>query len=264
MVIPDHYAEIIQNKGFADLNPILFGHDRCAPNQFMNAPIREYFLVHYVISGKGRLRVKDTWYTVSAQQIFIISEGTGNYYEADAEDPWEYIWLSFDGKLAEHFTMLPPVMNFPNNLFFEMLEVRNLDAMREEFLTEKLFALYRILFAKHVPNNYSAAIKNFIKINYMKPSISVDQIAKSLNLNHSYLARLFKKESKCSIQEYLIRTRIARAIELLEKKCSIQQVSSAVGYTDASTFSKIFKKYVGVSPQKYQQQTVNGTLDGEE
>ena len=257
MKLPDNYTEIIEDKGFANLNPLLFGHDRCLPNQFMNAPIREYSLVHYVIKGKGRLRIKDTWYTATAQQIFIIPEGTENYYEADAEDPWDYIWITFTGNLAEHFTMLPPVMDFPNNLFFEMLEVRNLDTMREEFLTEKLFALYRILFAKHLPNNYSAAIKNFIKINYMEPTISVEQIAKSLNLNHSYLARLFKKESKCSIQEYLIRTRIARAIELLEKEYSIQQVSLSVGYTDASTFSKIFKKYVGVSPQKYQQEAVN-------
>lgn len=264
MVIPDNYTEIIQDKSFTDLNPVLFGHDICLPKQFMQEPIREYTLIHYVVAGKGRLQVKDTWYNVSEQQIFIIPEGTENYYEADEEEPWEYIWLSFTGKLAEHFAMLPSVMDFPNNLFFEMLEVHNLDTMREEFLTEKLFALYRILFAKHMPNNYSAAIKNFIKINYMNPSISVDQIAKSLNLNHSYLARLFKKGSKCSIQEYLIRTRIARAIELLETEQSIQQISSAVGYTDASTFSKIFKKYVGVSPQKYQQQATSETLDDEE
>ena len=250
----DNYVEIIENKCFADLNPTLFGHDRCLPKQFMNAPIRDYSLVHYVIAGKGRLRIKDTWYTATAQQIFIIPEGTENYYEADAEDPWDYVWISFTGKLAEHFTMLPPVMDFPNNLFYEMLDVRNLDTMKTEFLTEKLFALYRILFAKHLPNNYSAAIKNYIKQNYMEPSISVAQIARSLNLNHSYLARLFKKECKCSIQEYLIRTRIARAIELLEKEYSIQQVSLSVGYTDASTFSKIFKKYVGTSPQKYQQE----------
>lgn len=256
MVISESNAEIIQNKGFADLNPLIFGHDKCAPRQFMNAPIREYSLIHYVVSGKGRLQIKNTWYNVSAGQLFIIPEGTENYYEADAEDPWEYIWIAFIGRLTERLTILPPVIAFPNNLFFEMLEVRNLDTMQEEFLTEKLFALYRILFTKHELNNYSAAIKNFIKSNYMDPSVSVEQISKSLNLNHSYLARLFKKESMCSIQEYLIRTRITCAIELLEKKHSIQQVSTAVGYTDPSTFSKIFKKYVGVSPRKYQQQSV--------
>jgi len=138
-----------------------------------------------------------------------------------------------------------------------MLDVRKLDAMHEEFLAEKLFALYRFLFAKHIPNNYSAAIKNYIKLNYMDSSLSVEQITKNLNLNHSYLARLFKKECKCSIQEYLIRTRIAHAIELLDDQHSIQQVSLLVGYTDASTFSKIFKKYVGVSPQRHQQQNIN-------
>lgn len=254
MVIPDNYTEVIEDKQFNDLNPIMFGHDKCTPNQYMNAPIREYYLVHYVISGKGRLRLKDTWYTVSPQQIFIVPMDTDNFYQADADDPWDYIWIGFLGRLAEQFSLLPPVIDFPTNLFFEMLEVHRMDTMREEFLAEKLFALYRFLFSKHMPNNYSAAIKNFINLNYMDSSISVDQIAKSLNLNHSYLARLFKKECKCSIQEYLIRTRIARAIDFLDKGYNIQESALLVGYTDVSNFSKIFKKYIGVSPQKYQHQ----------
>lgn len=254
MVNERSFSLVIENKHLKDLNPLFFGIDQCLPGQHFPPTIREYCLIQYVISGKGRLRLKDTWYTVSPQQIFIIPKDTENFYQADIEEPWSIIWIGFTGHLAEHFSQLPPVLEFPSNIFFEMLEVRRLDTMREEFLSEKLFALFRFLFSKHIPNNYSAAVKNFIKTNYMDPSISVEQIAQDLGLNRSYLSRLFKQEYKCSVQEYLIRTRIAQAITFLNMGHDVQLVSSRVGYTDASNFSKIFKKYTGVSPQKYQNQ----------
>lgn len=246
--------QIIENKHFKDLNPLIFGREKCFPNQSMNVPSREFYLIHYVVSGKGRFRLRDTWYSVSSQQIFIIPFNTENFYQADSDDPWDYIWIGFLGDLAEQFAQLPPVLDFPSNLFFDMLDVCRLNTMKEEFLAEKLFALYRFLFSKHIPTNYSAAAKNFIKTNYMDSSISVEQIAQSLGLNRSYLSRLFKQEYRCSIQEYLIRTRITQAIAYLEMRYDIQQVCNLVGYTDASNFSKIFKKYTGVSPQKYQNQ----------
>lgn len=254
MEISSNFTTVIENKHFKDLNPVIFGRDKCSPNLCVNVPLRDFYLIHYVISGKGRYRLRDTWYTVSPQQIFIIPFEVDNFYQADGDDPWDYIWIGFLGDLAEQFTTLPPVLDFPSNLFFDMLEVCSLTAMREEFLVEKLFALYRFLFSKHVPTNYSAAVKNYIKHNYMEPSVSIEQIAQNLGLNRSYLSRIFKREYNCSIQEYLIRTRITQAITYLEMGYDIQQISELVGYTDASNFSKIFKKHMGLSPQKYQQQ----------
>ena len=80
MEVRDHFKLIMENKRFKDLNPICFGRDKCAPDKCMNIPFRDFYLIHYVISGKGRLRIKDTWYSVSSQQIFIIPKDTENYY----------------------------------------------------------------------------------------------------------------------------------------------------------------------------------------
>lgn len=248
------FRVIMENKGLTDFNPILFGRDKCQPNQHFPPTMREYHLIHFVISGKGKLRLRDTWYTISANQMFIIPISTENFYQADEKEPWEFIWIAFTGKLAGHFSQLPPVMNFSANIFYEMLEVRNLNAMREEFIAEKLFSLYRFLLSKYSSTNYTAAVKNYIQNNYMEPTVSVEQMAQSLGLNRIYLSRLFKQEYDCPIQEYLIRTRITHAISFLDMGYDVQQASNLVGYPDASNFSKIFKKYMGISPQKYQQQ----------
>lgn len=254
MKAQESMAQIIENKHFQDFNPIVFGRDQCLPNQSVSVPFSEFHMIHYVISGKGRLRLNGTWYSVSPQQIFIVPVNVDNFFQADENDPWDYIWIGFTGELAKQFNRLPPVLDFPSNIFFDMLEVDRLDNMKEEFLAEKLFTLYRFLFSKHMPNNYSAATKNFIKANYMNSSISIEQIAQNLNLNRRYLSKLFKQEYKCSIQEYLIRTRVTQAINFLNMGYSVQQTAFHVGYTDASNFSKVFKKYVGISPQNYQQQ----------
>ena len=60
-----------------------------------------------------------------------------------------------------------------------------------------------------------------------------------------------------SIQEYLIRTRLNKACELLKKGISIQKVSNLVGYNDQFAFSKIFKKYMGISPSASQNENNN-------
>lgn len=257
----NNFRVIMENKGLTDFNPIFFGRDRCQPNQHFIPTIREYYLIHFVISGKGKFRLRNTWYSITANQMFIIPISTENFYQADEKDPWEFIWIAFTGNLAEHFSQLPPVMNFSGNIFYEMLEVRNLNAMREEFIAEKLFSLYRFLLSKYSSTNYTAAVKNYIQNNYMESTVSVEQIAQSLGLNRIYLSRMFKQEYNCSIQEYLIRTRITHAISFLNMEYDIQWVARLVGYPDASNFSKIFKKYIGVSPKKYQTCSKNKTAN---
>ena len=130
-----------------------------------------------------------------------------------------------------------------------MLAVKDMDSLREEFLAGKLFQLYTDLFMTHTISKYSTRIKNFIDTNYML-KISVDELAGTLNLNRQYLSRAFKKETGISIQQYLIRTRINKASELLHKGFSVSETAALIGYDDQFAFSKMYKKCTGVSPSK--------------
>ena len=82
--------------------------------------------------------------------------------------------------------------------------------------------------------------------------ISLDQIAENMYLSPFYISKIFKSEMGESPIHYLIRIRMERAKELLEKKpeLSITEVAGCVGYGDAYHFSKLFKKTYGVSPSK--------------
>ncbi len=91
-------------------------------------------------------------------------------------------------------------------------------------------------------------IMSYINDNYMN-EISLDMFAKDMYLSQVYISKIFKEETGSSPINYLIKTRLSKAKELLENESlPIKIVSGKVGYDDAYHFSKLFKKYYGYSP----------------
>lgn len=67
-----------------------------------------------------------------------------------------------------------------------------------------------------------------------------------------YLSRMFKKELNINFVDYLNELRIKKAKELLmDVKYKTYEVAEAVGISDAHYFSRLFKKYVGITPTEY-------------
>ena len=66
------------------------------------------------------------------------------------------------------------------------------------------------------------------------------------------MLRFSKKHTGKSPNEYIIELRLQFAKNLLDNtNMSIKQISERVGYSDQYFFSRIFKKYLGISPQSY-------------
>ncbi|MFS0726537.1 response regulator [Paenibacillus sp. 1P07SE] len=87
---------------------------------------------------------------------------------------------------------------------------------------------------------------------YYNADISLQSVAKEINVNPSYLSRIFKQEMGMNFVSYLIGIRINKAKLLLEdKQWKVYEVAEKVGYHNYSYFSRIFKKVVGVSPEEY-------------
>lgn len=88
---------------------------------------------------------------------------------------------------------------------------------------------------------------------HYKEKISLDQIADNMYLSSYYISKLFKSETGDTPINYLISLRMRKAKEMLDQQPdrSIQSVAADVGYEDAYHFSKLFKKYYGISPLYY-------------
>ena len=82
--------------------------------------------------------------------------------------------------------------------------------------------------------------------------ITLDYVAQQVHLNSAYFSTLFKKETGHSFKEYLNMTRIEESKRLLTtSNYSIVDIAIAVGFEDQSYFSKVFKKYTGITPKQF-------------
>lgn len=239
---------LLTNRKLQDLNPLIAGEEACAPSHSFGPAVRKYTLIHYVLRGKGILYARGGVHPVHAGQAFVILPDEVTTYQADGDDPWYYRWIGFDGALSGRFSQLPPVLTLPEMLFGRMMHHFVHPSTAEYLLAGELFALYAHLFADSPGSSpHVRRVENYIRSNYMHP-IRVERIAAELNLDRRYLSRLFKAQTGCSVQEYLIRIRLAEAEHLLLRGCSVKEAAHLAGYEDVSNFSKIFKKRTGRTP----------------
>ena len=86
------YIEFIINHHYGGLNPMQFGYENCKPSHFYGPAIRTHWLLHYVISGFGSFHYQGKIYKIHPGEIFVIPPWIETYYEADAVNPWNYIF----------------------------------------------------------------------------------------------------------------------------------------------------------------------------
>ncbi|GMQ63500.1 PocR ligand-binding domain-containing protein [Vallitalea maricola] len=91
----------------------------------------------------------------------------------------------------------------------------------------------------------------YININYNK-NISLDEVAKHVNLSPTYFSRFFSKETNMKFSEYLNMVRVEESKKyLLDLKYSISDIAVMMGFSDQSYYTKVFKNYENISPGKY-------------
>jgi len=82
--------------------------------------------------------------------------------------------------------------------------------------------------------------------------ITVEMLAKKVNMSKSHFIRIFKKVTGLSPMDYLINIRIEKAKKLLSAGSkNISEISLLCGFNSLSHFSSTFSKHVGISPSKY-------------
>lgn len=126
----------------------------------------------------------------------------------------------------------------------------------DAFVYRKFQYLIRTLRTRRttrVPYIIHSAIA-YIEKHYTE-SISLEDIADHVGLTPQYFSTYFKEEMNCNLIDYIARLRIEKAKEIIRNsQMSVQEICFIVGYHDPNYFSRIFKKYVGVTPTKYKKE----------
>lgn len=186
------------------------GSQLCEPGYTWGPGVRDHYLIHYVVSGKGTYCVNDTVYTLRTGDVFLAKPSQLIVYSADKEDPWEYYWVGFNGACANKL-----VLQMPFRDDMPVHSCRNTDRIKKaiyniflsrgpEQKNEVMMVGYLYLFiaelmqealelAPHPANTSSQYVINaikYIQFNYFH-DISIDDIAKAVGVSRSHLYRVF-------------------------------------------------------------------------
>lgn len=247
------------------------GTQKCIKSYSFGPCVRARCIFHYVFSGKGTLIINGKTHVITAHQGFLIPANVSAYYQADSIDPWSYEWIHIGGNRitdffkqaglsAEQPVFIPTDgINEIENILNEL--THHLD--REYYCIGKIYELFDLIvrysstkITYHISKKlqYIKSIINYIEVKYSEP-INVEHIAHCFGFDRSYLTKLFKEATGQTLQEYLLAYRMKQACKMLEQSLHpVQYIAYAVGYGDAFTFSKAFKRYMGSSPTEYQRE----------
>jgi len=263
--------------GSTDLSVCQCGYEKCRPGHFFGPAVRDHYLIHYILDGEGIFEVNGTQYHLTKGQGFLIYPEIVTYYKADDKNPWTYSWVGFRGIRADDYMLLcgmtqqHPLFTYNINddlkkCLEEMNKCKDLPIGRDIRLTGLLYiflsklmeqnsiAVHRRYSNKEIEERYVLEVINLIEMNYHR-KLTVEEIARKIGLNRSYLGALFKKKMNQSIQDYIIQYRINRAEFLLKNTdLSITEISRSVGYENPLQFSRFFKNNKSVSPTLYREQ----------
>ena len=256
-----------------DLYLVSCGWEKCGATHSYGPAVRNYYMLHFILKGQGHYYLNNKHYKLNENQCFLTEPGTVTLYKAEPTNPWTYRWICFIGDYVPHLLNKSnlntdnPIINLSCNqtiyeIIKEMLSYHQLTPANECYLQSKLYLIFAKLhealqsvYNKVELNNnfYVTKAIEYIEKNTFT-NLSVNDIARYLNISRSHLYALFKQELNTSPQQFLTNAKIANARELLSKtKIPIYSVALSCGYKNAFAFSRAFKQVTNISPREYRQ-----------
>lgn len=261
----------VKDRSLTSLSVFNTGMQRCDGEYTWGPGVRDHYLIHYVIAGKGTYTVHDDVFSVSAGDMFMAWPNERIIYRADKEEPWTYCWVGFGGLDAgslvkqTDFSKEAPVLhaangNIPRALLLDIYESRGAKPFEIARMTGKLYAFLAWLMESAKEENRrkrQAGLEHveraceFIANNYSSP-ITIQDIAANVGVCRSMLGRAFQQHLDISPVQYLTRYRMNQACILLKKTdMAVKVVAYSVGYEDPLYFSRRFREVMGCSPKEY-------------
>ena len=138
--------------------------------------------------------------------------------------------------------------------YLEMIEKEDLGKIRVWFLQKAEAAAGNVAGQKKEYSNEAIEkAKEYIRQNYRK-DLSLEEMSRQMDMSPYYFSKLFKEVTGSNFVEYVTGVRMDQAKKLLlQGKNSIKQICAEIGYSDPNYFSRIFKKYEGVTPSEYRE-----------
>lgn len=228
----------------------------------------ESYLFMIVLSGSGSVIYDGKKINLRYNDAVFIDCNKKYSHRSSSTNPWELIWVHFNGNLIENYYDL--YLNRNGSIFFnsestpdltnillQLIDIATHENAASELLCShllnSLITTTLTLTDTHNSNHYKKInqIKKNIDESFQK-KLTLDSIAKEFFISKYHMSREFKKNYGITINNYITNKRTTLAKQLLRfTDKSINEISQLCGYHDNSYFNKVFKKVEKLSPSEY-------------
>ncbi|MCX4339176.1 MAG: AraC family transcriptional regulator [Lachnospiraceae bacterium] len=254
------------------------GLSRTEPMHSFGPALKPHYLIHYILSGKGRFAIGGEEYPLEAGCGFLITPDELAFYQADEEDPWTYVWVGFSGTLAAEYvnniglSVRQPVFRSEASeelyrIVKDMMDHNTFDLSHDLRRNGQLGVFLSVIAEgsrvekegeSRKANIYVRKAVSFIQSNYCNP-IKVTDVADYVCINRSYLYTLFQNSMGMSPQRFLTTFRITKAAELLQlTSLPVESIALSCGYQDPLVFTKAFRQMKQMSPSAFRKEMQKG------
>ena len=237
------------------------------------------FRLHYIIGGSLTLYTGGKRVQLRKGNCFLLRPDSDIEYRTNPNHPASFYWVSVNGQRCRSCfaemgfgkeNYLPAI---PKEYRRELRRIFYANFVIEEPLKEIIDSvflanflriyhlLYLVAHKDSAPKRITGKRKEYIEqtieyINrhYSEPSLSIKEIARVIHIHENYLSHTFREEMGLPFREYLSQKRISMSYALMERgMTSVSEIAYAVGFSDPLYFSKVFKRYNGISPREHLQ-----------
>lgn len=269
-------------KQYERISLYQIGDLSCKPGYELEEHPQICYEISYIVSGKGTFYINGKQYGVKEGDIFISRPEEIHSGQADSIDPFRYFYIGFDFIHSSdgenpylHVEKLLKGMNNPVMKDKLEIQVPFLNALKEfnnitqyshimikTYIEQIIILMYRNFFSEwsnsYSPIQESKGSKHIVytAISYIDNNIlkikDLAEVSDSIGYSYSYISHLFSEETGLTLRDYHAGKKLNKAIELLKSgDYSVTKIAEMLHYESIHSFSKAFKKSVGISPKEY-------------
>ena len=257
----------------AELKLFTFDIHRRREMNYRNRVFRDFYMMTYVRRGSAKLKVQREIYPISPGTVILVPPFLEHDQYMDSGEETEFLWWHFTYKIHQVLDVLPlfnPPYIFPlhnrqkfESTFDELMQATNGEVgipriiLRKAKSLELLYLLLDNALGSLKASDLSQPSRSFLAVllkivSQPEAMFSLSTLAEDMHMNPAYLSNQFKALFGKSPIMLHREIKIAKAKTLLEMRTmSITEISVRLGFHDLQTFTRLFKKYTGISPTQY-------------
>ena len=239
-------------------------------NYAINRNKSRYFVLEYIVSGKGYLEINGNNHIVEQGMAYLLEPGSSHRYGANKNDPYKKYWVNFYGdifiQILEAYGLSG--INTFNNVdlskdFVKLFNLEKKSIYNNQIYKEAGSIIFNMLMklvdaSEKKPKESSLAADIIRKLDEsITSNISIEQICSELYISKSKLMREFKKYYHTTPHEYLLDRKMSLAKTILANKYqSIKSIAERLDFADEHYFTNVFKKRVGMTPTQFRNEKI--------